>query len=204
MADAETNFSRRPPHFLHFTGGLSLIFWKTSRWSLHFRHSNSYIGIGCSPPALDRQLIKLYGPHSGVATRVPAVLIALIGTGQLVAFATSRPVRYDPAELHPMSDTAKSLSLERKIKMQEAREGIINRLALTLPTTINLDRFLNVIVSELGRMMNVDRCDVIQLTSPRELRISHEWRAADDVPSSLGTALPLDLQQLSEHVDITR
>ena len=54
-------------------------------------------------------------------------------------------------EPHPMSDTAKSLSLERKIKMQEAREGIINRLAVTLPTTINLDRFLNVIVSELGR-----------------------------------------------------
>src|SRR6266513_2873082 len=103
-----------------------------------------------------------------------------------------------------MSDTAKSLSLERKIKMQEAREGIINRLALTLPTSINLDRFLNVIVSELGRMMNVDRCDVIQLTSPSELRSSHEWRASEDVPSSLGTAIPLNLSQLSEHVDITK
>ena len=58
-------------------------------------------------------------------------------------------------------------------------KAIINRLAMTLPTTINLDRFLNVIVSELGRMMNVDRCDVIQLTSASELRISHEWRASD-------------------------
>lgn len=103
-----------------------------------------------------------------------------------------------------MAETAKSLSLERKIKMQEAREGIINRLALAFPTTINLDRFLNVIVSELGRMMNVDRCDVIQLTPASELRISHEWRASDDVPSSLGTALPLDLKQLSEHVDIAK
>ncbi len=103
-----------------------------------------------------------------------------------------------------MSDTAQSLSLERKIKMHEAREGIINRLALTLPSAINLDRFLTVIVSELGRMMNVDRCDVIQLTSPSELRISHEWRASEDVPSSLGTAIPFDLRQLSEHVDITR
>src|SRR5687768_6093255 len=104
----------------------------------------------------------------------------------------------------PMSDTAKSLSLERKIKMREAREGIINRLALTLPTTINLDRFLNVIVSELGRMMNVDRCDVIQLTATSELRISHEWRATEDVPSSLGTRIPLDPRQLAEHVDITK
>ena len=85
-----------------------------------------------------------------------------------------------------MSNSAQSLSLERKIKMHEAREGIINRLAMTLPRAINLDRFLTVIVSELGRMMNVDRCDVIQLKSASELRISHEWRASDDVPSSLG------------------
>jgi transcriptional regulator with GAF, ATPase, and Fis domain len=103
-----------------------------------------------------------------------------------------------------MSDTATSLSLERKIKMHEAREGIINRLALTLPTAISLDRFLDVIVSELGRMMNVDRCDVIQLTSTSDLRISHEWRASNDVPSSLGTRIPLDPKQLSEHVDITK
>ncbi|CAN5590979.1 hypothetical protein BH20ACI3_BH20ACI3_29570 [soil metagenome] len=103
-----------------------------------------------------------------------------------------------------MPDTAQSLSLERKIKMHEARESIITRLALAFPTTINLDRFLNVIVSEMGRMMNVDRCDVIQLTSQSELRISHEWRASTDVPSSLGTVIPLDLKQLSEHVDITK
>jgi transcriptional regulator with GAF, ATPase, and Fis domain len=103
-----------------------------------------------------------------------------------------------------MSNSAQSLSLERKIKMHEAREGIINRLAMTLPRAINLDRFLTVIVSELGRMMNVDRCDVIQLKSASELRISHEWRASDDVPSSLGTVVPLDLKQLSEHVDIRK
>jgi len=103
-----------------------------------------------------------------------------------------------------MSETAQSLSLERKVKMHQAREAIIDRLALDLPTAINLDRFLNVIVSELGRMMHVDRCDVIQLTAASEVRISHEWRESDDVPSSLGTAIPLDLKKLSEHVDITR
>src|SRR6476660_4910890 len=81
-------------------------------------------------------------------------------------FATSRSLRYDPLaanmgnrlqataapDLHDrtkMSETAQALSLERKIKMHEAREAIIDRLALDLPTAINLDRFLNVIVSEL-------------------------------------------------------
>jgi two-component system response regulator HydG len=103
-----------------------------------------------------------------------------------------------------MSTIAQSLSLERKIKMHEAREAIIDRLALDLPSTIDLDRFLRAVVSELGRMMDADRCDVIQLASESELRISHEWRASDDVPSSLGTAIPFDLRQLAEHVDLTQ
>lgn len=103
-----------------------------------------------------------------------------------------------------MSTTAESLSPERKIKMHEAREAIIDRLALDLPATIDLDRFLRAVVSELGRMMQADRCDVIQLASDSELRISHEWRATDDVPSSEGTAIPLDLKQLAEHVDLTK
>jgi transcriptional regulator with GAF, ATPase, and Fis domain len=103
-----------------------------------------------------------------------------------------------------MSSTAQSLSLERKIKMHEAREAIINRLAMDLRASIDLDRFLDAIVSELGRMMKADRCDVIQLTSERELRISHEWRATEDVPSSLGTVIPIDLSQLAEHVDLMK
>jgi two-component system response regulator AtoC len=103
-----------------------------------------------------------------------------------------------------MSTIAESLSLERKIKMHEAREAIIDRLALELPATIDLDRFLSAVVKELGRMMNADRCDVIQLASASELRISHEWRASEDVPSSEGTAIPIDLRQLSEHVDLTK
>src|SRR2546423_4033433 len=103
-----------------------------------------------------------------------------------------------------MSSTAQSLSLERKIKMHEAREAIINRLAMDLRTSIDLDKFLHAIVSELGRMMKADRCDVIQLTSERELRISHEWRATEDVPSSLGTVIPIDLSQLAEHVDLMK
>jgi transcriptional regulator with GAF, ATPase, and Fis domain len=100
--------------------------------------------------------------------------------------------------------TGQSLSLERKIKMHEAREAIIDRLALDLPATIDLDRFLRAVVSELGRMMKADRCDVIQLASDSELRISHEWRASEDVPSSEGVAIPMDLRQLAEHVDITK
>ena len=99
---------------------------------------------------------------------------------------------------------SESLSLERKIKMHEAREAIIYRLARDLPTNIDLERFLNVVVSELGRMMQADRCDLLQLTPESELRISHEWRKDETIPSSLGTEIPIDTEKLAERFDISK
>jgi hypothetical protein len=43
-------------------------------------------------------------------------------------------------------ETPQTLSLDRKIKMHEAREAIIDRLARDLPTNIDLERFLTVVV----------------------------------------------------------
>ena len=104
--------------------------------------------------------------------------------------------------MQPAAETGSSFSLERKLKLHEARESIINRLALKLPTSINLDTFLQVIVAELGRMMEVDRCDVIKQTPEGELRVSHEWRASDSVPSSLDARIPVDVKTLSQYLDI--
>ncbi|MBX3242850.1 MAG: sigma 54-interacting transcriptional regulator [Acidobacteria bacterium] len=104
-------------------------------------------------------------------------------------------------ELEP---TPQTLSLERKIQMHEAREGIIERLARDLPESIDLQRFLNVVVSELGRMLEADRCDVLQISEGKELRISHEWRRSEDIPSSKGTVIPIDPKRLSEQFDISR
>ncbi|MCA1818373.1 MAG: GAF domain-containing protein, partial [Acidobacteria bacterium] len=97
-----------------------------------------------------------------------------------------------------------ALALERKARMHEAREAIINRLAPSVHTEIDLNRFLQAVVSELGRMMDADRCDVIQLDAGGELRISHEWRASSDVPSSLGTTIPVDFEQLSERYNLAQ
>lgn len=102
------------------------------------------------------------------------------------------------------SKQSKTLSLERKIKMHEAREGIIDRLARDLPTTIDLERFLNVVVSEIGRMLDAERCDLLQLNNDKELRISHEWRRDKSVPKSEGTIIPIDPRKLGEIFDITQ
>ena len=101
-------------------------------------------------------------------------------------------------------ENSQVLSLERKIQMHEAREAIIDRLARDLPTNIDLTRFLNVVVSEIGRMLQADRCDVLQLIEGKELRISHEWRRDEKVPSSQGTTIPVDAAKLTERFDITK
>src|SRR5437762_1316340 len=106
--------------------------------------------------------------------------------------------------MQPAAEAQHSLSLERKLKLHEARESIIGRLAADLPTSINLDSFLKVIVAELGQMMEVDRCDIIKLTPDGELNVSHEWRASDKVPSSVEMRIPVDVQTLSQYLDVRK
>ena len=95
-------------------------------------------------------------------------------------------------------------ALERQIKMHEAREAIIDRLAADLPAALDLDRFLRAVVSEIGRMMQADRCDVIQLTDDQALRISHEWRASKRIPKTEGLTIPLDAEKLAEEFDLSK
>ena len=88
--------------------------------------------------------------------------------------------------------------------MHEAREAIIDRLARDLPTDIDLERFLNVVVSEIGRMLDADRCDLLQLGDKQELVISHEWRRDRTITKSQGMVIPFDAEKLAERIDITR
>ena len=98
-----------------------------------------------------------------------------------------------------MRDT---LSLERKLKMHEAREAILNRIGSETFSVINLDHFLQATVTEVGKMMGVDRCDVMTLTPEHQLRITHEYRSEDEMPSLLGLQLRVDLERLQESLDL--
>jgi transcriptional regulator with GAF, ATPase, and Fis domain len=100
------------------------------------------------------------------------------------------------------AETEHSLSLERKLKLHEARESIIGRLASNLPKSVNLDTFLKVIIGELGQMMEVDRANIIRLTPEGELSVSHEWLASADVPSSVTMRIPVDVETLSQYLDV--
>jgi transcriptional regulator with GAF, ATPase, and Fis domain len=106
--------------------------------------------------------------------------------------------------MQPAKETPANLSLERQLKLHEARESIINRFAADLPKSINLDTFLRVITAELGQMMEVDRCDIIKLNADGKLVVGHEWRASEAVPSSLNAHIPVDVKTLSEYIDIRK
>src|SRR6266849_1164988 len=97
-----------------------------------------------------------------------------------------------------------NLSLERKLEMHEAREAILNRIGSETFSVINLDHFLQATVTEVGKMMGADRCDVMTLTPENHLRITHEYRAVieDELPSLLGVQLRVDLERLQEGFDL--
>src|SRR3954468_19683683 len=88
-------------------------------------------------------------------------------------------------------------ALERKLRMYQAREAILSRIGSETFSVINLDHFLQATVTEVGKMMGVDRCDVMTLTAEGRFRITHEYRAnngGDELPSLLGHEARVDLE----------
>jgi two-component system response regulator HydG len=104
-----------------------------------------------------------------------------------------------------MPTAADSLSMERKLRMYEAREALLSRIGSETFSVINLDHFLKAVVNQVGKMMEVDRCDVMTLTPDSRLRITHEYRstAAElELPSALETQVLIDLDRLQDSIDI--
>jgi two-component system, NtrC family, response regulator HydG len=99
--------------------------------------------------------------------------------------------------------TVETVSIERKLQMYEARERILNRINPEINTAIDLDKFLQATVNELGKMMAVDRCDIMVIRKNSELKIDFEYRANPAIPSSVGLVIPIELARLSQIIKLT-
>jgi transcriptional regulator with GAF, ATPase, and Fis domain len=89
--------------------------------------------------------------------------------------------------------------------MYQAREAILSRIGSETFSVINLDHFLQATVTEVGKMMEVDRSDVMTLTPEGFFRITHEYRrdAGDrEIPSLLGLEARVDIERLQESMDL--
>lgn len=96
-----------------------------------------------------------------------------------------------------------TISTERKLQMYEARARILERINPEINKAIDLQKYLQATVTELGKMMEVDRCDMMVLRKDAALKIDFEYRANLSIPSSLGLTIPLELQHISRSINLT-
>src|ERR1044071_2431104 len=101
--------------------------------------------------------------------------------------------------------TSQALSLKRKLRMYQEREALLGRIGSETFAVINLDHFLQATVTEVGKIMEVDRSDVMTLTPEGFFRITHEYRRSvdeQDIPSLLGLEVRTDFERLQEAIDL--
>ena len=85
-----------------------------------------------------------------------------------------------------------TLSLEKQLKMHQAKEAIVNQISPEICDVIDLDKFLQATANEVGKMMEVSRCHLILCTPGRTPRVNYEYLGQKGIPSSLGKAIRLD------------
>lgn len=88
------------------------------------------------------------------------------------------------------------------IEMYEAREAILNRINSDFVRTgtdslansvIDIDKFLQAAVTEVGQRLEVDRCNVITPGPDGGFRVSHEYLGNSSLTPGLGLNIPSSL-----------
>ncbi len=77
--------------------------------------------------------------------------------------------------------------------MYEAREAILNRINPDAISVIDIDKFLQAAVTEVGQRLSVDRCNVITPSPGGGFKVSHEYRSDDKLTPGLGLNIPTTL-----------
>ncbi len=76
------------------------------------------------------------------------------------------------------------------IEMYEAREAILHRINPDAVSVIDIDRFLQTAVTEVGQRLAVDRCNVITPGLDGGFRVSHEYLGDEKLTPGLGLNIP--------------
>jgi two-component system response regulator HydG len=78
----------------------------------------------------------------------------------------------------------------RLIELYEAREEILSRVHPAQGGVIDVDRFLQATVNEVGARLGVDRVNIVMPTREGGFRVSYEYRADDQLRSGVGVNIP--------------
>ena len=82
------------------------------------------------------------------------------------------------------------------IEMYEAREAILNRINSDAVSLVDIDKFLQSAVTEVGQRLAVDRANVITPSPKGGFRVSHEYLGDQTLHPGLGLDIPSTLVPL--------
>lgn len=82
---------------------------------------------------------------------------------------------------------------EKMLELYEARDAILNRISPEIVSVIDIDKFLQAAVNEVGKRLEVDRCNIIIPSSDTGFRVSHEYRADTGLAPGTGLNIPPSL-----------
>ena len=76
------------------------------------------------------------------------------------------------------------------IEMYQAREAILNRINPAINSVIDIDKFLQATVTEVGQRLTVDRCNVVTPARGGGFWVSHEYRSDERLSPGVGLNIP--------------
>ncbi len=91
-----------------------------------------------------------------------------------------------------MNQKREKIELEKLLSLYRAKESIINKISPQICSTIDLENFLNAVVNEVGKMMDVDRCNLMVYKDFGALKINFEYLKNKNLLSSLDEELPVN------------
>jgi transcriptional regulator with GAF, ATPase, and Fis domain len=89
--------------------------------------------------------------------------------------------------------TENVITQTKLIEMYEAREAILNRINPAINSVIDIDKFLQAAVNEVGQRLAVDRCNVVTPARGGGFWVSHEYRADEQLTPGVGLNIPDNL-----------
>ncbi len=89
-----------------------------------------------------------------------------------------------------MMQLQEEINSAKLIELYEARDALVHRINPEINSVIDLDRFLQATVNELGRQLGVDRCTVITPAKEGGFVVSYEYRGNEDLKPGAGFHIP--------------
>jgi DNA-binding NtrC family response regulator len=92
----------------------------------------------------------------------------------------------------PETDEDPAEHLNRQLEFYKAWESLISRISPEVCRGIHMDGFLRGTVAEIGRLMDLDRCNLMVYSENRTLKIDYEYLRDPGLPSALNQEVPVN------------